>query len=392
MRRIIDFLFLIFLLSFVSSQATTRQGGKGLIYVHSARVLEKGHLEFVAGTRFFGKIANFGSSKVAYTLWNVQGFSSFNYGITPHIEFSFSPIFYQDTNSDGGNALDGQANIPDDIFIGLKAGSFREIESPFIFGAILYTRIPAAKQHNIIYEPYSAGTIEVGLKGIASYYSNPTFLDEGWSVHCNIGYLNHNDVGTKLTGNPDDVRPGAMSAELLFGIGIRYPAGTFDFSSEINARYFITPPPETAYSREYVSYLTAGVYYMPYPWITFQMGIDIKLISEKDISQYVPDTSLDPPPEKFPNYPTWRGVLGVRMAILPFGLYSSESARLRREAEDRRKILEKMLKEQKDTNSAESELQKIRASRKKLEEELERIRKLLEQEGSKKKGKKKKKK
>ena len=65
---------------------TTGLGGKGLIYVQSARILPKKYLEFYGGLRFYGKIASFGKSAKAYTLWNVQGFTSFNYSASSHLE------------------------------------------------------------------------------------------------------------------------------------------------------------------------------------------------------------------------------------------------------------------------------------------------------------------
>ena len=362
-------------------EGTTSQGGKGLFYVHSAQVIPRGYLEFYAGTRFYGKIA---SGTDAYTLWNVQGFATFNYGVNSHLELAVSPIVYQDTNSGGGNILDGQANFPDDLFLSAKIGSLGGLESPFLFGGMLSVRIPTAREHNVIYEPYSAGCLEVGVTGLISYFRNTTFPEEGWSLHGNLGYLNHNDVGKELTDNPDDPTPQSMSSEILFGLGWLYPAGTFDFSAEINARYFLTDPPVTAYSREYVSYLTAGVYYKPYRWVTLEMGVDFRLVSEQDVSDYE-NTGLPPPPEDFPNYPTWRGTLGVKLAVLPTSLYSSsEKALLEQKAADRRAILERMMEEQEDTEDAESELSRIRRERQRVEEELQRLRKLLEAEKEKK--------
>ena len=359
--------------------ATPRQGGIGLLYVHSAQLLPKGHLQFYGGTRYFGKVASIGSGR-AYALWNVQGFTSINLGISSHVELSISPIIYQDTNNDKGNILDGQANSLDDLFLSVKVGSFGAIESPFLFGGILGVRIPTAETHNIIYEPYSAGRLEVSVTGIASYFSNTIFPDENWSIHGNLGYLNHNDVGANLTGNPNDPSPVSMSSELLFGVGLNYPAGTFDFSGEINFRTFMSQPPVTAYSREYVSYLTAGVYYKPYRWVTFEMGIDFRLISGKDESDYI-NTSLSLPPGDFPNYPSWRGILGVKLAILPMNLYqTTERSRLEERALDRNTIIEQMMEGRQDTEDAESELERIRAEREKVEEELKRLRELLEEE------------
>jgi hypothetical protein len=373
------FILLLGLLTVDQTIATTPLGGEGLIYVHSARTMPKGFLEFYGGTRFYGKIA--GSSGRPYTLWNVQGFSTFNYGISKHLEIALSPIFYQDTNGKEGNVLNGQANFPDDLFLSLKAGSFGAMESPFLFGGLLSLRFPTAKAHNILYEPYSAGTIELQLMGLATYFSNTMFPEEGWSILCNAGYLNHDDVGKALTVDPNDPTPPSMSDEFLFGLGFRYPAGTFAFSAEINARAFLTQPPVTAYSREYQSYLTTGIYYMPYAWLTFKMGVDLRLLSGEDQSIYTPITSLASPPPELPNYPSWRMVLGAKIGILPASLYASdEKTLLKKKSLERESMMNQMLQEQKDTKNAESELSRIRSERAKLEAELERLRKLLESE------------
>jgi hypothetical protein len=220
------------------------------------------------------------------------------------------------------------------------------------------------------------------LKGLISYFSNVPFPEAGWSIHGNLAYLNHNDVGQELTDYPEDPTPEVMSSELIGGIGLLYPAGTFDFSAELNGRYFLNRPSETAYSMESVGYLTAGVYYKPHRWLTFQMAMDMRVYSGEDLTKYAPETHLSPPPtEDFPNYPTWRGLLGVKIGILPTDLYkTSAEATLKRKARDRRAILERMMEERQDTEDAESELSRIKAERQKVEEELERLRKLLEAE------------
>ena len=390
MRRIISYFIILLILWSPGLQGTTRQGGKGLMYLHSARLIPVGHLQFYGGTRYFGKVAQFGTAGKPFTVWNVQIFSTFNIGISSHFELAISPILYQDTNNSKGNILDGKANFPDDLLLGLKLGSFGAMESPFLFGGMLHARIPTAQTHNIIYEHYSAGALEVGLTGMVSYFSNPIFPEESWSLHGNLGYINHNDVGRELTDDPSDPTAQSMSSEILIGLGLYYPAGSFDFSAEVNTRFFLVDPPATAYSRENVGYLTAGIYYKPYPWMTLEMGIDIRLFSEADFSEYVPTTSLPPPHTgDFPNYPTWRSILGVKLGILPRNLYASpEKDLLRQRMENRKEVLERMLEGQKQTEDAESELARIRAERKRVEEELRRLRQLLEEEKKKKKKKK----
>jgi hypothetical protein len=383
MRRCSIFL-LIGLVLAETLYGAVNHGGRGLIYVSSAKIIPRGHIEFYTGTRFFGRVAQFGGDSKAYTLWDVQGFASLNFGVNDHLELAISPIVYQDTNKgDKGSGED--INFPDDLFLSAKLGSFGPVESPFSFGGRLYARIPTANIHNITYEPYTAGRLEVGLTGMVSYYSNRIFPEEGWQIHGNLGYLNHNDVGKELTDNPDDPTAQSMSSELLLGVGFLYPFDTFDFSAEFNSRIYLQQPPVTAYSRESVTYLTGGVYYKPYSWITIEMGIDIKLFSGEDQSDYQ-NTSLPPPPPDFPNYPSWRGVLGVKLAILPTSLYApSERSKLERRAMERQSSFENLVKEKQDTEEAETELSRIRSRREQLEEELRRLSKLLEEEKKKKK-------
>jgi hypothetical protein len=381
--RCIWILFSLAVAAVPDASGTTSQGGVGLVYVNAAKTLPKGYMTFFSGVRYYGKVANFGLSEVAYTFWDVQGHVSLNYAVSRNVEFALSPILYQDTQGQGGNILHGKANFPDDLFLSVKAGSYSALESPFMFGGMATLRIPTADGHNVIYEPYSAGSVEVWLTALGSYYRNLAFPDMGWSIHANLGYLNHNDVSKKLARSDQAPRPNQMSSELLVGAGFLYPAGTFDFSAEINARYFLTRPPSTAFSREYVSYLTLGVYYRPYRWLTVQASLDKSLVVDRDNTEY---TYLPERVPDFPNYPGWRAGLGATLAVLPFSLYQSDEADIRQKARDRQDILEKMIENQSDMQSAEQELSRIQAERKKVEEELERLRKLLESEQDKKDG------
>jgi hypothetical protein len=374
---LVNWIFRFLLAAALPVLATPSRGGKGLIYLHSAAVLPKGYLEFHSGIRYFGKIADMGSSDRAYTLWDVQNDFSFTYGASRHVELAINPILYQDINRSGGNVMKDQANMPDDLFLSAKIGSYSSLESPFVYGGLISLRLPTAPAHNVIYEPYSAGRVEVGLSALVSYFRNQAFPEMGWSASANIGYLNHNDVGKSLSPNRSAPSPKHMSSEILAGWGFLYPAGSFDFSAEITARHFLVRPPETAYSREYMSYLTLGVYYKLYRWCTLEMAFDKSLFTGRDETVY---RDIPPGGPGFPNYPSWRGVLGVKLAVLPLSLYASEQSDLKQKAKDRQAILEKMIEDQTDMQSAEQELTRIQAERRKVEEELERLRKLLESE------------
>ena len=119
------------------------------------------------------------------------------------------------------------------------------------------------------------------------------------------------------------------------------------------------------------------------------MGFDIRLFSGEDMTEYYDGgkTKLPYPPHSdFPNYPSWRGILGCKIAILPTSGFSSpEKSALKQKAADRQEILDRLMKGQKDTKGAEDELSKIRAERERLEEEMKRLRQMLDAETKKKK-------
>lgn len=356
----------------------------GLSYVRSAWNLPPGYLVMYANTRFFGKVGKINLAQgapSAVTFWDVQGTLNFNYGISEHFEIGFHPIIYQDTQR-GGRGF----NLIDDIFASLSIASFGQTGSSFTYGVDLAARFPSAKKHNIIFEPYSAGKVSFGGKAKLSYARDPLYPGDGFSMHFNFGYWNHNDVGEQLTDIPetaDTVRVEQPTQELLYGFGVNLPTEKFDFSFEISGNAFIQKPPETAYSRENYLYLTQRVRYKSYRWLSLDMGFDIRLAGSNDKTNYalrgvnrVPD---------MPNYADWRVILGTRVIILPTSVYSlSERDILMKKAETRRELFEKIIREQRETESAEEELERIKEERRKAERELERLRRILEGEAKRK--------
>jgi chromosome segregation ATPase len=82
-----------------------------------------------------------------------------------------------------------------------------------------------------------------------------------------------------------------------------------------------------------------------------------------------------------PNYSTWRINLGAKFTLLPTSVYhTSERDILMQKAESRRELFEQIIRERRETESAEEELERIRDERRKAEQELERLRKILEGE------------
>ena len=347
-------------------------GGQGLMYVQSARTIGKGNLNVYFHSRFFGKVGE--SLNTAVTYWDVQGSFALNYGISDRLEVSLMPIVYQDTNR-GKTGY----NIPDDLFLRLKIGSLGDPSSKFKYGVMVFSRFPLAKQHNIIYEPYSAGTVEVGFNGMMSYAEDLLFPDDSFNGHFNLGYIFHNDAGNKLTDSPGDtISNKSISSEVTYGLGFRYPFDKWDVTMELNGNFFVQKPAITAYSRENYLFLTPGVSYKVYKWLRIDFAADFRLTPDKDETAYI--FGIHRLPQQLPSsYPDWRVHMGVKIAILPASLYrENERDLLVRKAETRREVFEQIVREQKETEKAEQELERIKQERMKAEQELQRLRKLLE--------------
>jgi len=367
-------IFLIFLL-FPSAYGNILNGGKGLTHVKSALNLKAGYLTLYSRSQAFGKTSI--NPPVAY--WDVQGAVSLNLGISDHVELAISPVIYQDTHK-GEKGY----NIPDDLFVGLKFGSYHVRGSSLTWGVCLDTRFPTGKDHNLFFEPYSAGKIEWGFTGMLSYSKDPLYPYESLTVDFNLGYLNHNDIGQKLTGRDNDPLPvSSLSQQLKYGIGLKIPTPDFDFSVELFGNSFIQKPPKTAFSLENYLYLTPSIIYKAFNWLSVIVGADFRLSNDIDETSYLYVSS--PVPEEFPNYPGWRIHLSFKVALLPIRVHkTSDKDILIKKAESRKKLFEQIIREQRDTESAEEELDKIKIERKKAERELERLRRILESDQKKK--------
>ena len=348
--------------------AQQNAGGRGLFYVNSARTIGKGHLNSYFHSSFFGKVSH---AEINQTMWNVQGSFTLNYGLTDRVEVSLNPIVYQDVNR--GTTTDGKRskyNLPGDLFLKLKVGSLGNPKSKIKYGAMLTSRFPVGKSNNVLYEPYSAGTVALGLTTMASYAGDYLFPDESLNGHVNLGYIFHNDAGKIENKN--------ISAEVTYGIGVQYPLDKWDVTMELNGNYFVQKPSVSAYSRENYLFITPGVSYRIYNWLHLDFGSDFRLSSDKEESRYNFSGNLPN------NYPDWRVHMAIKLAILPSSLYrESERDILVKKAETRREVFEQIVRERRETGKAEQELARIKEERIKAEQELNRLRELLDGKSSK---------
>lgn len=369
---------LIIIFSSIGAYADSEQGNRGPIYLSTAWNLIKGDLTFQGSSRFYFNNKTFTSANnpaTAVTFWDVQGGLNLNYGIGKHYQIGLSQILYQDNHKSGKGY-----NFPDDLFFKLKIGSFPAKTSPVKFGLAVTTRIPLAQYHNIQLEPYSAGKVEFGISGLVSYSKNLIYPEDNFNAHLNLGIIDHNDKGKKFTeSNIEYINP-SNSREIFGGLALIYPMTKFDFSVELYGNYNISKPPPAAYSRHNYLYVTPGVAYNAFYWLSLACGFDFRLTKNKSSSSQILSSNTA---NLLPTYPTWRVNFSVRINLvskIKGRFESKEEFKSITTEEDKNKkdVYEEIAQERKQIENAEVELEKIREERKKMDEILNRLRKALE--------------
>ncbi|MDZ7338169.1 MAG: hypothetical protein ONB30_06505 [candidate division KSB1 bacterium] len=377
------FIFVVLSLAIVAASSSGwahgwLNGGKGLLHVRPAWSMEPRHLTLYAHSDFFGKVGQVTELRsVAY--WDVVGLVNLSYGLNRRFELGITQVVYQDNHKTAPGY-----NLMDDLFVTVKMGGLGSKTSALSFGLAANGRFPTAKYHNLAFEPYSAGKFSWGFTGMMSYALDPLYPDDDVSLHLNLGYLNYNDVGEELTDWPKRIGNLSVTSptqEFLYGLGLKLPTREFDYGLEFYGNSFIQTPPASAYARENYLYICPSVVYKPARWASILFALDYRLTADKDETKYgVGYAPIGPfVDEKIPNYPTWRVNVGVKFVLLPTSVYRmTERDILLQKADTRRELFEQIIRERRQTETAEQELERIKEERRKAERELERLRKILE--------------
>jgi len=375
----LKFIFIIFVVAamipvFVNAQLIFN-GNRGLNYVHSASTLPAGFLTTKLYSRGYSTISNLSTGSV--NIYDMTGRLSINYGLSKHFELAVTPLLYGDTNSNSQTY-----NSPGDVFMSVKFGSLGSPGSSLTYGLAVNTKVPLGKVYNIPLEPYGVKRIGFGATGIVSYSKDALYPEEALNLHFNLGYWNHNDVGVKLTDNVGPTaKPSAMSQEILYAMGVRVPKNKFEFSAELYGNFFLKAPPESAYSRENYLYISPAASYKLTRWMSLSVGADLRIFESIDKTFYgsAPGGVSRTLADAQPNYSEWRLNFGTHFSLLPTKMYRpNQRDVLLQKAENRRELFEKIIREQRATESAEAELERIKAERVRAEKELARLRRILE--------------
>jgi hypothetical protein len=390
-------LTVIFCLNSGGYSQSIKRGGESLIHVSSARVMKKGGLELYSNLYFFSRVGKIydtvktDSLTDSKTFWDLSNIISVSYGLTNIFDISFTTRMYQ-SNIFTQSKLTTKAdklkqhsnNLPDNFNLSFKAGSFT-LFGILSYGVLANLRVQTGGSQNIPLEPYmGAGRVEWAFTGLLSYNFDPAFPDESFSVHLNLGYQNHMDAGSTIQkaidslGVEKELKPENNAQEILFGIALRYPSNVVDLQLEIWGNNFAVPPPNFVYGRESFIYITPGIRWKAYRWLSVDLNADIRISEDKDETEYnTKEYIITKPPVGLPNYNTWKFNIGFNFVILPLKI-STPGAIEYKTAQQRKKAYEKLVEGKAKIQAAEQELESIKDQRKEAEKSYEDLKKLLE--------------
>ncbi|MFZ0391173.1 MAG: hypothetical protein WAN36_12010 [Calditrichia bacterium] len=350
------------------------------MHVQSANTLNKGTLDVRTNLIFFTKVGDYlGQNKPAnfnaVNYWDVQSNVMVSYGFMDHFDVTLMNRIYQD------NHKPSEYNAPEDIFLDMKLGSYGVNNNRFGLGLLGQLRIPTGQEYNYPFEPYTAGAVEYGLTGLFSFFNDPYLPDRSFGLHLNLGWYYHNDAGKVIyTDNKTgtEYKADGNASELQYGLGFDYPTELFNLNLELWGISFINQPDKLAYSRENFTYVTPSVRFKPRPWFSFDLGLDVRVSSDKETSAdgilpaWVSNLEL-------PNYPSWKVYLGANFTILPTEGPTTQPGR-DSDVRSRVDFFENLLRERQKTRNIEDELRRLKKEREQAEKELEELRQMLEEQ------------
>ena len=277
---------------------------------------------------------------------------------------------------------DKEYDAPADLFFDFKAGSFGLSNNRFNLGTLFSLRLPTGETHNYPFQAYSAGAVEFGVTGLASFFNDPFLPHRDLSFHLNTGWYYHNDAGKTLVSQAFTTSTGVDSTRELtagYGLGFSYPTELFDLNLEIWGNKFISKPDSLALSREDYTYFTPSILFKPKWWVNFNFALDLRVYANTDETD--PRYTFSGGNLDLPNYASWFMHMGMNFVLNPGDSRIRGGISERADLKKKVDFYERLLKEREKTRSIEEELRRLKREREQAEKELEELRQLLEEEG-----------
>ena len=370
---IIVFLAISFLFVPYVSEASQFLGGKGVFYTTTAQTYIPGQLGFSLYSRLYTKpltgIRDVTINTAALCI---------NFGFSNNIEIGVSQVLYQDVNYELTEE-DVTYMIPGYTQVNFKMANYKiGVGQNFLFYGGRLSITKQGRYYNSFLEPYYDAGIAGQIDLICSYYWNPYYPEESPALHLNLGYANFNDA--------EEIMDSGQAMPVAFAYvrsNLKY-----DYSIEVSGRFFTNKPYKSAYSRESYLYISPGFTYKIFIGLHIGAAFDILVYSEDEttLNTYAPFEE-----GRYSQYPDWRFNLKVDFSpstafheVPTFEKVSKESLtkehlRARRAITDKKSLFEWVVDENKGAEYIDLELEKIREERKRAEEELEQLKKEIEE-------------
>ncbi len=386
---------LLLLLGFQIAFSQLPNADRTLMHTQTGKTIEAGRLFFYNEMNFFTKVADFvGNLKPqnfqTANYWLVAGNTVVTYGIADHFDASLGIRVYQDTH------YSNEFNLPDDLFLTLRAGSFEFGYGHFKNAFLTSFRIPLGEKHNYPFAEYASGAFEYSFMYALSFYLDPYFPDRSLNFHYNIGIWNHNEKGHTLYEYERDytdpfgikhlkgekLNGTVNSVDLRMALAAVMPTEMFDFRLELSGILYLQKPDAFVYSAEEWAFLSPSIRYKPASWASIDLGADFRLspTERQWTDPIIPDVSnnLDLPK----NFPAWRIHLGanLNLQLLKSGVQKAEDLYEQEQIQQNRQFFDAVLKEKDKAKNIEREIDSLRKLRKETEQEIKELKKLLEED------------
>ncbi len=386
-------IFISLILLFAVSPVFAGQflGGYGFLHSHTALSMPPGALDVSFYARAYADAFESGDETVF--LYNGTSALTGTFGYTKNVEFAVTQVMYQDINALTRDKLGLTYQIPGNTYMRFKFGNYylgnSEILRKMKWGIMPGLRFRTAKVHDIQFEPYYSFAIELETQLLLSYFQTPLYPDRNFSTHFNLGWVFHND------GMSEDL---SSTQEVNFLISfLKSREKGFDYGAEIYGSFFFVRPRPTVLGREDWVYVTPMLRFKPLGNLKIILGLDVLVLGNEEttVKSRSNDALLS---ENYANYSTWR--FTTRFAYNPSttffkvdkeeGVFSGRQKRTQLSTPsansfvDRQSLFKWAIEERGgDVEAVELDLDQIREERRKAEEELEELKKKLEEKEAK---------
>lgn len=307
---------ILFWAASLSFAQTTSYGGRGMLRVFSAETVQA--RSFFVNSFFSSYLNPSGNSHV----WTV----GLTYGLQDQLELAAQLIPYQDAPGESGVG---------DIQLSIKWRlPFTSTKVHAGLRGVLV--LPTAKSHQLAFEPYSSNQVAWGMMALLTFDIPTVPL----KISTNLGYLDHN-IETIFSGESTD--------QLQIGVGFKFLIYPFIMYGEYSGEIFFNN--DVVDFRDNAMRWTQGFRFKTPMNLIVDLGFDVGLSRELQVY-----------PEPLREHADWRILAGLTYHFLPKKFY--------RLAADSPKV---------DIKQQEEMIREIREKRRKVDENLDEMRKKLKE-------------